>query len=126
MAYDPSTAVGQVRLLINDTKGADPVFDDADLQGFLALESNSVKRAAAQAIDVIADDEALTSKMITAQGISANGPAVAAALRARATSLREQALYDQAQNDDESFFELIPMSPVVSTDPFDSPWGGLV
>lgn len=126
MAYDPSTAVGQVRLLINDTKGADPVFDDADLLGFLALESNSVKRAAAQAIDVIADDEALTSKMISAQGISANGPAVAAALRARATSLREQALYDQAQNDDESFFELIPMSPVVSTDPFDSPWGGLV
>jgi hypothetical protein len=125
VTYDPTTPTGQVRLLVNDT-GSDPVFEDGDILGFLALEGQNVKRAAAQALDVIADDEALTGKVISSEGNSTNGPAVAASLRARATTLRQQALYDLAQDDDESFFEIIPMTPAVSVDPFDSPWGGLV
>ena len=111
MTYDPSTALGQVRLLINDTSG-DPVFADADIYGFLALEGNNVKRAAAQAIDVIADDEALTSKMISTDDGTVNGPAVTEALRKRSAALREQALYDLSLDDDESFFEIVPMSPL--------------
>lgn len=126
MTYDPTTPAGQVRLLVNDTGGTDPVFEDEDILGFLALEGNNVKRAAAQALDVIADDEALTGKVISSEGNSTNGPAVAAALRARATTLREQAVYDSSQDEDEAFFEIIPMTPTVSTDPFDSPMGGLV
>jgi hypothetical protein len=110
MAYDPTTTVGQVRLLINDTS-ADPVFDDGDINAFLTLEGLSVKRAAAQALDVIADDEALTAKVVSSQDVSTNGPAVAASLRARATTLREQAVYDLTVNDDESVFELIPVVP---------------
>lgn len=125
MSYDPSTPTGQVRLLINDT-GGDPVFGDADIAGFLALEKGNIKRAAAQALDVIADDEALTGKVISSEGKSTNGAAVAASLRARATTLREQALYDLAQDDDESFFEIVPMSPApsVSNTLVGDWWGG--
>lgn len=110
MTYDPTTPVGLVRLLINDIS-SDPVFDDGDLNGFLTLEAQSVKRAAAQALDVIADDEALTAKVVTSQDVSTNGPAVAASLRARAATLREQAVYDLTVTDDESVFELIPIVP---------------
>lgn len=110
MTYDPTTPVGLVRLLINDIS-SDPVFDDGDLNGFLTLEAQSVKRAAAQALDVIADDEALTAKVVTSQDVSTNGPAVAASLRARAATLRDQAVYDLTVTDDESVFELIPIVP---------------
>lgn len=110
MTYDPTTPVGLVRLLINDIS-SDPVFDDGDLNGFLTLEAQSVKRAAAQALDVIADDEALTAKVVTSQDVSTDGPAVAASLRARAATLREQAVYDLTVTDDESVFELIPIVP---------------
>jgi len=108
LTYDLTSPTGQVRLLINDTSD-DPAFSDGELLGFLALESQNVKRAAAQAIDTIADDEALTAKVVTAEGLSTNGPAVAAALRARAASLREQAI-DPNLSTDEGFFEIIPMN----------------
>lgn len=110
MAYDPTTAVGQVRLLINDITG-DPVFEDGSISAFLVMEGNNVKRAAAQALDTIADDEALTSKALSTDTGSTNGPAVAASLRDRAKALREQAVYDLGLDDDESVFELIPIQP---------------
>lgn len=115
MAYDPTTPAGQVRLLINDMSN-DPVFTDPDINGFLAMEGQNVKRAAAQALDVIADDEALTSKAISTQaGVSTNGPAVAASLRARAKTLRDQAIYDLTLDDDGGLFDIVDM-----TDPCDT------
>lgn len=110
MAYDPATVAGQVRLLINDTSG-DPVFEDGDIAAFLTMEGNNVKRAAAQALDTIADDEVLTAKMISTDTGTANGPAVADSLRKRAQTLREQALYDLGLDDDEVVFDLIPIVP---------------
>lgn len=110
MAYDPATPAGQVRLLINDTK--EPfVFDEGDINGFLTLESSSIKRAAAQALDVIADDEVLTAKVVTTSGESTNGAAVADSLRKRAVTLREQAVYDLGLDDDESVFEVVSLQP---------------
>jgi hypothetical protein len=126
VSYDPATPAGQVRLLINDTRGNDPVFSDAEILGFLGLENGNIKRAAAQALDVIADDEALTGKVISSEGKSTNGPAVAASLRARATTLREQALYDLTLDDDEAFFQIVPMTPSVTVDILNSRFGGLV
>lgn len=87
---DYTTPRGQVRLLINDDTDTDNVFSDAAIDAFLALETGDIKRAAAQALDTIADDEALTSKVITSQDLSTNGAETAAGLRARATALREQ------------------------------------
>jgi hypothetical protein len=96
MPYDLSTPVGQVRLLISDTTD-DPVFGDDDLGVFLTLCHNSVKRAAARALETIAGDEALTSKRITSQDVSTDGPAVAAELRQLAASLKAEAVFDDAQ-----------------------------
>lgn len=88
-SIDYTTNLGRVRLLINDTD-EEPVFSDEEIEVFLTLEGQSVKLAAAQALDTIADDEALTSKVIKSQDLSTDGPSVAAGLRARATSLRTQ------------------------------------
>ena len=107
MAIDYATASGQVRLLINDTDDAVPVFSDEEINAFLALEGDSVKRAAAQALDTIADDEALTSKVIRTQDLSTDGAKVADALRKRAAGLRSQA----AEDDDDAaggfFFDIV-------------------
>lgn len=95
----------RVRVLINDYRPDDPgnvVFTDTEIQVFLDLEDGSVKRAAAQALDVIADDEALTSKAIRTQDLQTDGPKVADSLRKRATSLREQ-----ADDDEGGFFQIV-------------------
>jgi hypothetical protein len=110
MPYDPATPVGQVRLLVVDTT-SDPVFDDNEINAFLALNDQTVKLAAAQALDVIASDEALTSKRITDHDLSTDGPATAAALRAHAKSLRAEAELERSRSDDEGYFEIIAPDP---------------
>lgn len=106
--YDLTTLVGQTRLLLNDVDQASAVFSDAEIQAFLDLELGSVKRAAAQAIDTNADNEALASKVLTDHQLTTNGAAVANALRARATVLRAQADVDDSKNEDLAVFEFVP------------------
>lgn len=104
MAIDFTTPIGQVRALINDTDETSLVFLDEELQVFLDLEGDVVKLAAAQALDVIADDEALTAKVIRDfDGKSTDGAKVADALRKRAQSLRAQ-----VADADEGYFEIVP------------------
>jgi hypothetical protein len=88
-SIDYATNAGRVRLLINDTD-VDPVFSDAEINVFLSLEGDDVKRAAAQALDTIADDEVLTAKVISDHQLSTNGATVADSLRKRAATLRAQ------------------------------------
>ncbi|WP_067428346.1 hypothetical protein [Nocardioides jensenii] len=95
MAVDYTTPAGQVRLLINDDQVTE-VFSDQAIDAFLAMEGANVKLAAAQALDIIADDEALTSKVITSQGLSTDGAAVAESLRERARALRQSVKDDVA------------------------------
>lgn len=99
--------VAVLRLLINDPAAEDALFSDSELQSFLALEGGNVKRAAAQAIDTIADNEALVSKVIRDQDYSADGAKVAETLRKRAAALRAQADADD-EAADEGFFQLVP------------------
>lgn len=99
-ADDLGEELAQVRLLINDTTDT-PVFSDDEVTAFIALEGYVVKLAAAQALDTIADDEALTSKAIRTQDLSADGTKVADSLRKRATALRQQAA------DEDGFFALV-------------------
>lgn len=97
--YDPTTPVGQVRLLINDTdvnSTAGPVFTDAEIGSFLTLCRSSVKRAAAAALLVIAGDEALTSKVIREHELSTDGAKLAAELRLQAATLKAEAADDDA------------------------------
>ena len=92
------TAVEDVRLLIADLDPdeAKRLLTDAQLEQLLTLNGDSVRLAAADALEIIATSEALLSKKITTQDLSTDGPAVAAALLNRAAVLRKQA----AETDD--------------------------
>lgn len=96
--------VQQVRLIIGDTNTDDPDFDDDQIRGFLSISRNSVLRAAADALDAIATNEALLSKKLSTQDRSSDGPAVADALRAHATALRARAKEEEDAENDEPFF----------------------
>lgn len=105
--YDLTKPTGRVRLLLNDV--AQPwVFTDDELAAFLDLEGNSVKRAAAQAIDTNADNEALASKVLTDHDVRTDGAKLADSLRKRAAALRAQ-----ADDEDDAgagfFFGVVPL-----------------
>lgn len=103
-SYDPASDAGKVRLLLNDV--GDPwVFQDEEIAAFLDLEGG-VKRAAAQAIDTNATNEALASKVLRTQDLQTDGAKVADAMRKHAAALRAQA---DREDDvaDEGFFEVV-------------------
>lgn len=108
MPYDPSTDIGRVRLLINDTADSSPVFNDTEIQAFLDLNAASVKRAAAEALGALASNEALLSKVITTQDLSTDGSKVSAALLARAADLRKQA---DAADDNTYGMDIVDFDP---------------
>lgn len=105
MAIDYSTDIGQVRLLAADTDPASQLLLDPQIQALLAMEGGNVKRAAAQALDVIASSEALVSKVISMNGLSIDGTKVAAELRSRASELRRQV--DDGDGDDSVGFDIV-------------------
>lgn len=107
MAIDFTSSVGRVRLLLNDVTESDFVFSNAEIEAFLAIEGNSVKRAAAQAIDTNATNEALASKVIKDHQLSTDGAKVAEAMRKHAAALRAQADRDDVESDDGAFFEVV-------------------
>lgn len=94
---DPTTDLGMIRTLATDLNLSAPLFSDAQLAAFLAMEG-SVRRAAALALETIAVSEALISKRIKTLDLSTDGPAVAKELRERAAQLRAQ----QQKLDDET------------------------
>lgn len=100
----------QVRLLIADTDEANYLFTAEQIADFLAINGDNVRRAAAQALETIAANEAMVSKKIRTQDLSTDGPAVAEALRKLAAELRRQA--DAGEGDaDASGFEIIEYEP---------------
>lgn len=111
MAIDKTTPAGQVRVIINDLDDTDLVFPNDEIAVFLTLEGGNVKRAAAQALDTIADNEALASKAFRTQDLATDGAKIADSLRKRATELRAQA--DRADADaDGGFFTIVnPVGP---------------
>jgi hypothetical protein len=86
------TDIDTVRLLISDLD-TPPTFSDVQIQSFLTLEG-AVKLAAAQALDVLASNEALVSKRIRTLDLQTDGPAVAKTLHDQAEALREQHYYE--------------------------------
>lgn len=107
----PATeAQGDVRLLISDTDPANRFFSTREIAQFLRLNADHVRRAAAQALDVWAANEAMVSKKITTQDLQTDGPAVAASLRASATELRRQADAGEGDSDDIGF-EIVEYKP---------------
>jgi hypothetical protein len=101
--YDVTTPRGQVRLLLSDVDAATAVFNDAEIDAFLALEGANVKLAAAQAIDTNATNEALASKVIKDHQQQTDGAKVADAMRKHAAALRDQV----TGYDDSGVFEVV-------------------
>lgn len=118
MTYDVAT-IKQFRLLISDPDFGPapdftpitPLFSDDELSSFLDIESGILKRAAAQAFEVIADNETLILKYIQDHDLNVDGTKVAADMRTRAASLRSQAEDDL---DRDGFMEIIPSSDCYS------------
>lgn len=94
--YDLSNSIGQVRLLIPDTQQTTAVFSDEEITAFLALESSSVRRATALALETIASNEALTLKVVRLLDVQTDGAKLADSLLKRAATLRQQAMEDDA------------------------------
>lgn len=102
MAIVFTEAAGQVRLLISDVDEQNFILSQEMVEGYLAgygllgndpvLPRGPILRAAADALDAIANSEALVSKVMqTVDGLQTDGAKVANALRIRADSLRRQA-----------------------------------
>lgn len=81
----------QVRLLIADIDMAAPIFSDEAIAAFLEMSNSNVKRAAAQALEVMAVNYVEVRGQIRLLDVSTNGPADAAALREMAAQYRKQA-----------------------------------
>lgn len=120
--YDPNADdASRVRLLINDVDTTSPIFTDPELVAFLAMEGGSVKLAAAQALDTIADNEALASKVIRTQDVATDGAKLADSLRKRADSLRKQAAAEDESANGWAL-ELAPFSPCSGRPPELTEW----
>ena len=125
--YPPNLAspVGRVRkyvpdlVQLEDTKNPSApksyYFSDDEISGYIVEYAPSgteptraqVKRAAADVIDALANNEALVLKKIKTEDLQTDGPATANALRAGARSLRQQADDEDAAAFD-NFFDIIP------------------
>lgn len=107
--YDPTTPAGYVRLLIGDTADfpEEQVFHDAEIDALLAREGGPL-RAAARALEVIADSEARLSKAIRTQDLQTDGAKVADSLRRHAVSLRAQA--ERSGEGDDAEFAIVPFT----------------
>lgn len=88
--YDVSSDRGRVRMLITDRDEANAIFSDDEIDAFLAMESSSIRLAAAAALETIAASEALVQKRITILDLTTDGPAVAKALMDAAKALRDR------------------------------------
>lgn len=133
---DPTTPVGQLRLLIADTvqrkdpenPTAKPEFylSDAFINGFLSLNSGNLKLAAADALVSFAANEALISKKIRTEDLQTDGPAVTNALRLLAQDYRTQGNDAQNTLDAESSFTIVDFAdPVTTYDLYEYSTGGL-
>lgn len=87
--YDPSTDSGKVRLLCGDQSEDGRIFEDAEIDAFLAIEDGSIRFAAATALEAIAASEVLIQKKIKLLDIETDGPACAKALMELAGKLRD-------------------------------------
>lgn len=134
---DPTTSVGQLRLLISDSQqridpgnpSADPeyYFSDDFLEGFLAIESDNIKLAAADALMALAANEALVSKKIRRENLQTDGPAVATALRQLAAEYKQDGLRAQETEDgvDGTFTIVDFADPVTPYDEYEAMAGVL-
>ncbi|MFZ5856778.1 MAG: hypothetical protein ACOYZ6_08105 [Chloroflexota bacterium] len=86
--YDPTNDIGKVRMMIPDRVESAALLTDEEIEAYLDMNGEDVRYAAADALDMIASDQALTLKVITLMDLRTDGPATARALMERADKLR--------------------------------------
>lgn len=106
--YVLSTARGKVRLMIPDRNAADYIFEDDEIDAFLSIEGDNIKRAVALGKETIAGDQVMVLKVIRLMDLQTDGAAVARELRLEAAELRKQADTEEA-NDDGGAFDIAEM-----------------
>jgi hypothetical protein len=107
---DLTTPLGQTRLLVPDMAQDDSgnyIFTDAQILALLALYRDSIPRAAAQALDILATDQALLLKVVRTDDLNVDGVKIAAELRARAKGLRDQADKDDFEDAMDDGFQIV-------------------
>lgn len=127
---DFTSDVGKLRVLIGDlyqrvdpatpTVPGDYLFSDEELAALVAINPMHIKFAAANAMDIIASNEALVSKKIRTEDLQTDGPAVANAVREHAKALRSEARDEVMRSDSADAFEVVDFEPVPES--WTSPW----
>ena len=102
--YDLSTDIGKVRMLIADTDASAYDFEDDEIQAALTQEGDSLKRAAALLLLVLASNRARLAVSVKRGAVSEDLKSVASELRAQA-----KALVDSAAEDED-----LPLSAIIS------------
>jgi hypothetical protein len=90
LPLDPATPVGLTRILAADFDENNITFQDETYTALLGLNGQSVRLAAAQAIDVMALNEVLVLKVIKMLDLNTDGSKVATAMKVQADELRRQ------------------------------------
>lgn len=101
--YDPLTPLGQVRLLSFDSDDSNAIFTDAEITALLGLNGQDVRLAAAQAVDILAANEAYVQKVVKIADTWTQGDKTAVSLQAYAKELRRQAY--EGSGDMTGFFD---------------------
>lgn len=106
---DPTSPVGQLRLLISDSQlRTDPLnptapgtyyFPDAFLAGFISMNNGYLKLAAADALMAFATNASLVDGKIRKENLQTDGPAVTNALRLQAMDFRSEGKLDRDEAD---------------------------
>lgn len=94
----------------DDTGESSFLFTDAQIETYLSINKDNVKRATADAIEALATSEALISKVIKTEDLQTDGAKVANALLVRARQLRESARDDEGTEAAE-FFRVVRFRP---------------
>lgn len=90
-SYDPTNDAGMIRLLIADTDGDTAVFSDAEISAVYAACGNSVKRTAAQLLDILSTNHAKLAVKVGRGDVDEDLTKIASELRAQAAIYRAQA-----------------------------------
>jgi len=90
--YDLSTLVGQARLYSQDTSASNAIFSNEEIQVFLDNNGSNVYGAAADALEIVAANQAYVLKVIENNGLKTDGAATAAAIRASAANFRRMSM----------------------------------
>jgi len=119
--YEPTSLVGQVRLLTGDTDAKNvtgPVgeylwMSDSDIQGYLRLYDDSPHRVAIFILRLVAMTPAMQYKKWASADLSVDGPAITAALRALIADI-EKSLNADAAGEIADFVAIVPTGAAVS------------